>query len=588
MRHPERVPDPEPEFDPETARALARLAWSWMRVVAGANFVPGPPGQARAGLQKLLARLVRALFAEPFDPTCGYRVGVDLVAARMSSPHVLGETVTLLSRDLLPAIGLSDGTGSARLAELLGQLCDGFATTSNDIAVTAAESITRAEQATARRTERALQAKLQHTLLHDPLTGLPNREHLCGRLNDDLRPERLGVGLVGLDSFKAFNDSYGYDKGDELIRMLARRLHSTTARHGYFLAHLGADEFALLIPDTVGIDSVTKAVDQVLRALPHPLTLDGPRLPVTVKAGVVEAHGHGTDATELLRSASIALGWAKADGQTTIAVFDPQRGDDDVRRHQLTAAIPAALTNHEFALHYQPLVALADRAIIGVEALVRWHHPDHGLLAPDKFITLAEHSGYIQPLDLHLLETACRQGAAWRHDRHQLTISVNITPTTLTQPELTAAVAAILDHTGLPPAYLQLEITESTALDAHDHTLRQLVHLGIQLAIDDFGTGYSSLAYLTELPVHNVKLAARFLRNAGSDRGIDRVLPHVIAMCHANGIRITAEGIETADQAHHLAALGCDIGQGYHFARPAPADEITHLLHHAADNTQQP
>jgi diguanylate cyclase (GGDEF)-like protein len=585
MRHQGRAAVAAPEPGADVGPALAGLARSWIRVVARAGFVPGPRARARATLEELLRRLAAAIRAEPFDPTCGYRVGLDLVGARMSSPAVLGESITLLSRGLPAALGRHDDATTQRLAALLGQVATGFTEALRDAAVDAAESINRAERAAWRRKQLTLQRRLQYALLHDPLTQLPNRSKLLDCLSSQITGagsgSRLGVCLLNLDRFKAVNDNLGHDKGDRLLQAVARQLRRVAAGQGYFLAHLGADEFALVMPDTTGPEEMVKAVDQVLRALPDPFLVDGHRVPVTARAGMVECAGAGADATELLRAAHTALGWAQTDRRGRYAIFDWERSEADIRRHELTAAMPAALENREFVLDYQPLIQLADRRIVGVEALARWHHPTLGVLGPDQFIPLAEQTGLIEPLGLYLLERACRHAAGWSDPSSQPVVSVNLAAAQLSHPGLPAAVASVLDRAGLPPWRLQLEITESSALDAYPGTLRQLADLGVALAIDDFGTGYSSLAYLAELPIVNVKLAARFVHGIGEvdrERSIAKILPNVIDMCHDLDIAVTAEGIETADQVRHLTELGCDTGQGYHLARPTSAENVARML----------
>jgi diguanylate cyclase (GGDEF)-like protein len=569
-----------PDVVPQVVAGLAR---SWLRAVAAVTFVPGPRTRTRTVLEELLQRLVRALRAEPFDPSTGYRIGVDLVRARLSSPAVLGETLVLLDSHLLPAAGAGDEAAKQRLAELLGQLAIGFTETLRDAAVSAAEEINRAERAAWRRQQTALQRRLQHALLHDPLTGLANRATLLDRLaihiGEARYGDRLGICVLNLDRFTAVNDTLGHDAGDRLLRQVAGHLRPVAVRHGYLLAHLAADEFALVVPDTTGPEDVVKAAEQALRALPDPFVVDGHRLPVTARAGIVERVA-AADPVDLLRAAHIALGWAKTDHHP-YAIFDAQRSAADIRRHHLTAAMPAALHNGEFVLDYQPLVRLADRRIVGAEALARWRHPTLGLLGPAQFIGLAEHTGLIDPLGLYLLERACGEAAAWRHYRPRPFVSVNLAPAQLAHPGLAAAVADIIDRTQLPPVHLQLEITESAYLDVHHQTLDQLADLGVRLVIDDFGTGYSSLAYLAELPICTVKLAARFLHGidtAPHTAPTARILTHVITMCHDLDISVTAEGIETSAQAQYLTELGCDIGQGFHLAVPTDPAHLTRML----------
>jgi diguanylate cyclase (GGDEF)-like protein len=593
MRHPDWLTDGGLEPETTGRQALDQLSRLWLHAAAESTFIPGPRASARAGLEALLHRLARALKAEPFDPGSGYRVGAALVAARMSSPHVLGKTLTLLGHRLLPAIDSADDPVAAeRLAELLGQLATGFTTALREVAVGAAEEISRAERAAWRNQQFALQRQLQHALLHDPLSGLPNRATLLDRLrteiNDAAPLERLAVCLLKVHRLDVVNDTLGHDKGDRLLCQIAQRLRPVATRRGYPLAHVGGDEFALVVPGTTGPEHAVKAVDEVLRVLPDPYVLDGYHLAVGVRAGIVEQLAATADPIELLRCAHIAAGWAD-DDRRPYAVFEPDRSRADIRRHHLAAAMPGALKAGEFFLDYQPLVRLADRAVVGVEALARWRHPGLGVVAPGQFIALAEQTGFIQSLGQHLLERACGEALDWRGLAGPLTVSVNLAPAQLERTGLVAAIASVLDRSGLPPGQLQLEITESAALDAHHRILHELAGLGIRLAIDDFGTGYSSLAHLAELPVRTVKLAARFLHavpdgpGRATPHGPGRatpptLLPNVIDMCHDLGISVTAEGVETAAQAHRLTTLGCDTGQGFHLGKPTTPAGLVGLL----------
>ncbi|MET0422290.1 MAG: GGDEF domain-containing phosphodiesterase, partial [Actinoplanes sp.] len=367
------------------------------------------------------------------------------------------------------------------------------------------------------------------------------------------------------------------DNGVRLLADVAGRLRTL----GHFLAHLGDAEFALVIAGTTGPDDLVKMADRAGRLL---------AARVAVTAGIVERAAGGTGPDGWLHDARLALRWARQDNRDR-AVFDATRAAADRRRHGLAAAMPAALERGEFQLHYQPLHRLTDGALIGVEALARWHRPGAPApLGPADFITPAERTGLIRPLGRQLLASACRQGAAWRLAGHDLLISVNLSPVQLGEPTLVADVADILHRTGLPAGRLQLEVTETNALVPHRATLAGLAGLGIRLALDDFGTGWSSLAALSGLPFTDVKLAGEFLTPPASETPPAEtppatrtspaadVLRHVIALGQSLGLTVTAEGIETADQQRLLRDLGCDQGQGYYFARPEPPADITRRL----------
>ncbi|MFF5291405.1 putative bifunctional diguanylate cyclase/phosphodiesterase [Paractinoplanes globisporus] len=534
------------------------LTGEWLRGITRVGFVPGVRARARAALRDLLEELIAAARAEPFDPAAGDRIGAELVDLRMSAPPVIGITVRLLAERLPPLVEGDPVTVRARVLELLEHVTTGFVAAQRDAAVSAAEQMNRSEKIHWRR----VQTDLQRRLLEDPVTGLPNQQQLRQHLAAP-GAERRGLCLLSIDHFPELADSLGQDNADSLLVAIGQRLGQLA---GLFLAHLGDDQFALVADDTTGPDDVIKVADQARRALHAPFPLGGHSLRVDVTAGIVEGPASGA---HWLRDARLALGWARQ-GHHEHAVYDPCRAEADRRRHHLAAALPSALDNGEFLAYYQPLYRLTDRTVIGVEALARWQRPGGGPpLGPGDFITLAERTGLIRRLGRIMLEQACRQGAAWRRAGHDLLISVNLSPLQLSEPTLPADVADILHRAGLPAGNLQLEITESMALEQRYATLRQLTDLGVRLALDDFGTGYSSLATLSWLPVSNVKLAAEFMADAGGPAASE-MLRHTIALCHSLGKTVTAEGIETAEQEDLLRALGCDHGQGYHFARPAP------------------
>ncbi|MEV4760700.1 bifunctional diguanylate cyclase/phosphodiesterase [Micromonospora sp. NPDC049559] len=584
---------------PVAGPAVVAFARSWLRVVARTSYVPGGRARARGLLERLTRRLLAALLAEPFDAAAGYGVGVELVRARISSPLALGNTIALLNGRLLGDLELADRVHRERLGELVGQLAAGFGEGIRSRARNDAEDLHRAERDVWRRQQRQLQDQIQHVLLHEPLTGLPNRAALAARLSEVLAgatgTERIGVCVIDLERFSAVNDSVGPAEGDRLLRAVGDQLRRLASTDDTFLAHLGGDEFAFVVERTSNADDVVKLVDRALRALPNPCRIGGHDIVVGAKAGIVERLAAGADPTELLRAADVALGWAKKDPHAQWAVFEPARNAVDVARHELTNAMPAALAAGEFTLAYQPLVRLRDRTVVGVEALARWSHPVFGPVSPSQFIPLAERTALIMPLGRHLLERACVQAASWQSavglggeladpTPRQPMVSVNLAAAQLREPGLPAIVAAILDRTGLPAHRLQLEITENAILEPDQSTMRPLhalAELGVRLAIDDFGTGYSNLTYLHTMPVHTIKLAAAFLADldrARAERSAARMVPHLIALGHDLRMEITAEGVESAAQADLLTALNCDIGQGHVLGRPMPPERIGELL----------
>ncbi|MBU2669128.1 GGDEF domain-containing phosphodiesterase [Actinoplanes bogorensis] len=533
--------------------SLDDLAGEWLRGVAAAGFVPGVRARARAALRDLLEEFVAAVRAEPFDPAPGTRIGAELVDLRMSAPPVLGVTVHLLAGRMPGIIG-EDPVSRTRLLALLDTLVTGFVAAQRDAAVRAAEEMNRSEKIHWRAVQLDLQRQLQQALLHRPDTGLPNEQHLRKTLAAMSPGGRLGLLLVGLDRYDEVIDTLGPQQGTRLLSSIARRLRPLG-----ILAHLADDQFAVLVPGTTGPDDLIKVADQAHRVLSAPFPIDGHQLHMTVLIGLVERPVAGGDPDGWLHDARLALRWADHDRRGP-ELYDPGRAADERRRHRLAAEMPAALERGEFTLHYQPLVRLADGETIGVEALARWQRP--GAPGPLRFIRVAERTGLIHRLGRTLLEQACRQGAAWP-DR---LISVNLSPVQLGEPGLVAAVADILHRTGLPAGRLQLEITESAESLRYRSVLAGLGGLGVRLALDDFGTGWSSLAVLSTLPFTEAKLAGEFLLSTP-----DAVLRHLVEACHALGMTVTAEGIETAEQATTLRDLGCDHGQGYHLGRPAPA-----------------
>jgi diguanylate cyclase len=575
---------------PDPGARLAALVRVWDRRIAEVNFVPEGRAHARTVLDAALRRLLAALRADPFDARVGHRLGADLVASRIAAPQALGRTLSLLGERLLVELGISDPRAASRLAELLGQLAIGFTEALREGALTAAEDINRAERTAWREQQRGLQQRLQHALLYDQRTDLPNRAHLTRWLTDTIAgapDDRLGLCLVALDRFTVITESLGTQRAEALLVRVAHRLRVLAEKHGYFLAHLGADVFAIAVPRTTSRDHMVKVADGALRALSNPFRLDGHRITLRGSAGIVAQREPGHRAEELLRAADISLGWARAQPAThrqcgRWAVFAADRHAAEVRRHAITAAMPGALADGEFTLDYQPLIRLSDGALAGVEALARWRHAEFGQISPAHFIPAAEDTGLIVPLGMALLRQACTQAEAWRHATGATPmISVNLSVVQLHDPSTTPTVAAVLRDTGWPAELLQLEITESAIIGSGDEAidaLHTLAGLGIRLAIDDFGTGYSSLAYLAELPVHNLKLAASFLRGIATPTANRTILPALINLSHDLGLTATAEGVETPYQAEYLRHLGCDWGQGYHLGRPAPAARITELL----------
>jgi len=440
-------------------------------------------------------------------------------------------------------------------------------------------------------TERhVLQTRLRHQALHDPLTQLPNRTlffERLGQILDEAEDDaRIGVCYLDVDGFKMINDTLGHDMGDYLLLAVARRLHASVSGPGQLVARMGGDEFVVLVEQSAGADELVAIAETALEAVRAPVQLGPHEITVSASVGVVERAAHTTSAAELMKAADTTLYQAKNAGKNRWALFDADKHHHEVTKFELSASLPSALDRGEFLVEYQPLVRLSDETVMGVEALVRWRHPTLGLLGPDRFIEMTEETGLIVPLGQWVLAEACRQAAAWHraHPDLNLVTSVNLAVRQVRDPVIVDEVRAILAETGLEPAHLQLELTESAVMGTGGQpleTLHALADLGVKLAIDDFGTGYSNLAYLRSLPVHSLKLAGSFvagLRPPDSPDPVDKeIVAALINLAHALHLTVTAEGVETPQQADRLLALGCDVAQGWHYAPPGTAEQVIEL-----------
>ncbi|HEY3507063.1 MAG TPA: bifunctional diguanylate cyclase/phosphodiesterase [Actinocatenispora sp.] len=439
---------------------------------------------------------------------------------------------------------------------------------------------------------RLLELRLEYQAWHDPLTGLANRELFFARLGELLTvpdPDaRVGLCYLDLDGFKVINDSFGHEIGDGVLVAVAQRLDLAVRRSGGLVARMGGDEFVVLLDKPTADTDLTWCAEQAIAALRPPVRVGGHELSVSASIGVVERPITGLTTADLMQAADTTLYWAKSDGRGRWAVFDPDRHAREVARYTLAATMPAAVEHGEFVVEYQPLVALADDRLWGVEALVRWRHPQLGLLSPDQFINLAEETGAIVPLGRWVLQSACAQAQAWQAlASKDFCVTVNLAVRQAHELDLTEEVAEVLRSTGLPPDRLVLELTESAIMGPAAEPLRALhtlADMGVRLAIDDFGTGYSNLAYLRQLPVHALKIAGSFVsgtpaaRRTSTDPVDERIVATLVELAHALDLTVIAEGVETAEQAARLRTIGCDVGQGWHFARPSGPAAITARL----------
>ncbi|MFE0674331.1 putative bifunctional diguanylate cyclase/phosphodiesterase [Streptomyces sp. NPDC058867] len=436
---------------------------------------------------------------------------------------------------------------------------------------------------------RLLNLRLRYEATHDALTGLPNRTLFFERLEKALGAgagQRFGLCYLDLDGFKTINDSLGHAAGDRLLVEVADRLQACATAPGEMMARLGGDEFVAL---TTGPDTEREVDDlaaRIMHALLAPITVEGRELTVRGSIGVVEGPAGERSPAEVLRSADITMYRAKSAGGNRFELADPEADARAITRHGLTTALPTALDRGEFFIEYQPLVHLGDGSVRGAEALVRWLHPQHGVLGPDRFIPLAEHTGLIVPLGRWVLEQSVRQAREWR-DRHSdagpLRINVNLSPCQLTHPGLVQDTVDILERTGVDPDVLCLEVTESALIGADDDLLkplRRLAEMGVDIALDDFGTGYSNLANLRRLPVSVLKLDRSFtqsMQQFPADPVDLKIVEGIVSLAHSLNLAVTVEGVETGAQAEQLRLLGCDTAQGWYYARPGPPDRLHEL-----------
>ncbi|MBG7704359.1 EAL domain-containing protein [Streptomyces sp. MC1] len=439
---------------------------------------------------------------------------------------------------------------------------------------------------------RLLNLRLRYEATHDALTGLPNRSLFFERLEKALSAgegQRFGLCYLDLDGFKTINDSLGHAAGDRLLVEVADRLQSCATAPGEMVARLGGDEFVALTTGPGTERKVDELAERIMNALVTPISIDGRDLMVRGSLGIVEGPAGERTAAEVLRSADITMYRAKSAGGNRSELADPEADARAITRHGLTTALPTALERGEFFIEYQPLVHLGDGSVRGAEALVRWLHPQHGVLGPDRFIPLAEHTGLIVPLGRWVLEESIRQARAWR-ERHgeqkaagPLRINVNLSPCQLSHPGLVQDTVDILERTGVTPDALCLEVTESALIGADDDLLkplRRLAEMGVDIALDDFGTGYSNLANLRRLPVSVLKLDRSFtqgMQQFPADPVDLKIVEGIVSLAHSLDLAVTVEGVETGAQAEQLRILGCDTAQGWYYARPGPPERLHDL-----------
>jgi diguanylate cyclase (GGDEF)-like protein len=434
-----------------------------------------------------------------------------------------------------------------------------------------------------RRTDRQA-AQNQHQALHDSLTGLPNRTLLRDRTGQaihqadrELVPAALL--LIDLDRFKEINDTLGHHYGDQLLIQVGERLQAVL-REVDTVARLGGDEFAVLLPKIASGEGAVVAAKKLQAALEEPFTIDDLTLDVEASIGLALYPDHGNDPDELLQRADIAM-YAAKDTHAELVLFDARLDQHSPRRLALLGELRRAIENQQLVLHYQPIIDTQTSNVLGVEALVRWQHPEHGLLPPGEFIPLAERTGLITPLTHYVLKAALQQCRQWCQAGHELAVAVNVSARRLLDLSFPDEVAGLLATWEVPARLLVVEITESAIMADPAHALEVLGRLdkmGVQVAIDDFGTGYSSLARLKSLPVHELKIDRSFVMHLTSNASDAVIVRTTIDLGRNLGLRVVAEGVEDAVTWQELEALGCNAIQGYYVSRPIPADDLTSWL----------
>jgi len=425
------------------------------------------------------------------------------------------------------------------------------------------------------------QSQILHMSRHDALTGLPNRLCFRERLIRELEGLQQGKGVallaLDLDGFKAVNDAYGHPVGDALLRQVADRLRSCVEEAGV-VARVGGDEFVVVQPSIGNLDDPRLLAGRIIKMLETPFDLDGVSATIGTSVGIALGPEHASTVEELVRASDVALYRAKADGRGKFSFFEPGMDKHLQARQQLKLQLSNALIRGELEVHYQPLVELASKKITSCEALVRWRHPEKGMISPADFIPVAEESGLIVQLGAWVLNEACRQATAWPAD---VGVSVNLSPLQFKSGDLPETVSRSLEASGLAPTRLQLEITESVMLDDEENnlrTLQQIRRLGVTIAMDDFGTGYSSLGYLRSFPFDKIKVDRGFINDLPEGRESLAIIRAVAGIGRSLGITTTVEGVETKAQLDAVSAEGFNEAQGYLFSRPVPASEVSKLL----------
>ncbi|MBZ0154800.1 MAG: EAL domain-containing protein [Alphaproteobacteria bacterium] len=430
--------------------------------------------------------------------------------------------------------------------------------------------------------ESHMRETMRRQAYHDILTGLPNRilfmEHLALEILQAHRNRQmLAVLLIDLDRFKSVNDCMGHTAGDRLLQAVTYRLKDTL-REGDIIARIGGDEYAVLLPQITREQDVVTIIKKIMKALRAPHMIDTYEIFLSASVGASLYPDDGENAETLVQNADTALYHAKEKGASSYQFYSPAMNMRAFKRIVLENSLRQTLESGGFIVYYQPQVNISTRQVTGIEALIRWNHPELGMLTPLHFIPLAEETGLIIPIGEWVLRAACEQNRLWQEEGFPpVTVTVNLSAHQFLQPDLEKMVQRVLRETSLDSKYLDLEITESTAMQNIDMTiprLQRLSEMGVQLSIDDFGTGYSSLSYLKKLPVQKLKIDRSFISEVTTDSDDQAIVNAVIVMAHKMRLKVIAEGVETEEQLSFLHSSKCDEMQGYLFSKPLPAEEL--------------
>jgi diguanylate cyclase (GGDEF)-like protein/PAS domain S-box-containing protein len=445
------------------------------------------------------------------------------------------------------------------------------------------------------------QQQLDHLAHHDHLTGLPNRLHLAASLpglidEAQISGSMLAVLFLDLDRFKHINDSRGHDTGDKLLKTVAQRVRATVRSHD-LVVRMGGDEFVVILRDVNGTATVTDTSARITQALSAPMVVDGRTLVTTVSIGVSLYPRDGSDMGELLRHADTAMYQAKDKGRNNFQMFSPAMDKRLKERIAIESSLRTALQSRQLEVHYQPIVEIETQQVVALEALLRWKHPSHGYVRPERFVTIAEEAGLIVPIGEFVLQRTLEDMTQWRQSGGQLVpVAINVSAVQLQRSNLAEAISRLTKQYGLEPAMLQVELTESAVFERREARAREasqdavgkLRELGVHIAIDDFGTGYSSLSYLKRWRVDTLKIDRSFVRDLVTDMSDLAIVSAIIAMARHLHIKVVAEGIEGWPQLEKVRQLGCTYAQGFLFARPMPADNcLTYLSGQPLDLTQR-